>query len=448
MRKNNAVLLSLAAHGILILIASLFVVQRENEPDVIQVEWVKLPRQMRRIKTMEVKPVQPRVIKPRDLATHQVTPTAKPLDAKAAARRSMSVVEKSMDLSLDAPEAASIGDVKTDTQQPTNPHEVTLTRRAGNQGRDGTGMMTGDVDTRGGRGKGQGKGRMGKAMVEGTGTADGSSLEGQEFEHLETVPDGELGAILEGEGKDISGHIRLIRLKHSLSDWWQDPTAMPGFMKWLSHHTRLRADMKYKGGSLRLTEPKIQDAQLVFMTGHDKDIVINKELTKGFPINGSFSVEERAALRKYIVENGGMLFFDDCGYHGQFARQVAVELEKIFPDYPLKHIPHNHELYKIYFSLSNPPRGGDVYWNLPAQQYYPQPSKFQYQQGISIGNRLAVVYNRKDYMCSMETADSTSRPAINMRGASDVYRFMTNLLVYAMKYGGNTDRSNYQSLSQ
>ena len=67
------------------------------------------------------------------------------------------------------------------------------------------------------------------------------------------------------------------------------------------------------------------------MTGHDKDIVINKELTKGFPINGSFAVEERAALRKYIVENGGMLFFDDCGYHGQFARQVAVEFGKIFP---------------------------------------------------------------------------------------------------------------------
>ncbi len=146
--KTKALMLSLVAHGLLILCASLFVVTREVETDLLQVEWVKLPRQMRRIKTMEVKPVQPRVIKPKALSTQRVTPTAKPLDVRAAARRSMSVVEKSMDLSLDAPEAASIGDVKTDTQQPTNPHEVTLTRRTGNQ--DGKGMMTGDVDTRGG----------------------------------------------------------------------------------------------------------------------------------------------------------------------------------------------------------------------------------------------------------------------------------------------------------
>ena len=39
---------------------------------------------------------------------------------------------------------------------------------------------------------------------------------------------------------------------------------------------------------------------------------------------------------------------------------------------------------------------------------------------------------------------------IGFLGASNllVYRFMTNLLVYAMRYGGNTDRSNYQPLSQ
>ena len=47
------------------------------------------------------------------------------------------------------------------------------------------------------------------------------------------VPDDRLGAVLEGKGTEIRGHIRLIRLKHSLSDWWQDPTAIPSFAKWL-----------------------------------------------------------------------------------------------------------------------------------------------------------------------------------------------------------------------
>ena len=72
------------------------------------------------------------------------------------------------------------------------------------------------------------------------------------------VPEDRLGAILEGEGTEIRGHIRLIRLKHSLSDWWQDPTAIPSFAKWLADNTNLRADMKYAGGSLRadrLTHP-------------------------------------------------------------------------------------------------------------------------------------------------------------------------------------------------
>ena len=209
--KMNALLLALAAHGLLILIASLFVVTKEVETDFLQVEWVKLPRTMRRIKTMEVKPVQPRVIKPKALSTHRVTPTAKPLDVKAAAARSVSIVEDSMDLSLDAPEAGAIGEVKTDTEQAVVSHNTMLTRGAGDAG-------------------------------------------------------------------------------------------------------------GYRIGT----------------------------------------------------------------------------------------------------------------------------SKFAYQKGIHIGTRLAVVYNRKDYLCAMETAEVDSRASLRSRRSPDVHRFMTNLLVYTMKYGGNTDRTNYR----
>ncbi len=63
-----------------------------------------------------------------------------------------------------------------------------------------------------------------------------------------------------------------------------------------------------------------------------------------------------------------------------------------------------------------------------------------------MSSRLAVVYNRKDYMCAMETAEVDGRARLRDRRSPDVQRFMTNLLVYVMKYGGNTDRTN--SLSQ
>ena len=196
------------------------------------------------------------------------------------------------------------------------------------------------------------------------------------------------------------------------------------------------------------------DAPLIFMTGHDKDITVGRGLAKDGPLLDGFSTEERAASRRYIVERGGMLFFDDCGFNGLFAQQVALELGKVFPEYPLKDIPHNHEIYKLYYQLPLPPRGGDVFWAAPGAGqgaggvYRPISSKFAYQKGISIGSRLSVVYNRKDYMCSMETAEVDSRARLRDRRSPDVHRFMTNLLVYAMKYGGNTDRTKYQSLSQ
>ena len=255
------------------------------------------------------------------------------------------------------------------------------------------------------------------------------------------LPQGELGAILEGTSENLRGHIRIIRLKHSLSDWWQDPTALPALMKWMDKYTTIRVDMNFEGGSLPLTDPKIFDAPLLVMTGHDRDITAGRGLAKDGPLQSSFTPAERAALRKYIVNEGGMLFFDDCGFHGLFAHIVAEELQQIFPDYPLEILPHEHEIYTIHYHLQKPPTGGDVFWG---NENNAQPTKFRFQKGIIINNRLAVIFNRKDYMCAMETAEIQSRTMLRLRRSPDVYRFMTNLLIYALKYGGNTDRSGYK----
>ena len=259
--------------------------------------------------------------------------------------------------------------------------------------------------------------------------------------HSVKIPKEKLGGILEGTGSEIRGHIRLIRLKHSLSDWWQDPTAIPSLIKWLEDHTPIRADMDFAGGALQLTDPQILDAPLIIMTGHDKDITVGRGLAKDGPLQTGFTSEERAALREYIVEKGGMLFFDDCGFNGLFAHIVADELRQIFPEYPLEILPHDHEIYSIYYHLSKPPTGGDVFWG---NENNAQPTQFRFQKGIIIDNRLAVVYNRKDYLCAMETAEIESRTMLRLRRSTDVYRFMSNLLIYALKYGGNTDRTGYQ----
>lgn len=261
------------------------------------------------------------------------------------------------------------------------------------------------------------------------------------LENPALLPQGQLGAILEGTGDNLRGHIRIIRLKHALSDWWQDPTALPALMKWMDKHTTIRADMNFEGGSLPLTDPKIFDAPLIVMTGHDKDITAGRGLAKDGPLQSRFTPAERAALRKYIVDEGGTLFFDDCGFHGLFAHVVAEELQQIFPDYPLEILPHEHEIYTIHYQLSKPPTGGAVFWG---NENNAKPTRFRFQKGIIIDERLAVVFNRKDYMCAMETAEIESRTMLRLRRSPDVYRFMTNLLIYALKYGGNTDRSGYK----
>ena len=198
--------------------------------------------------------------------------------------------------------------------------------------------------------------------------------------------------------------------------------------------------MDFAGGALRLTDPQIMDAPLIIMTGHDKDITVSRQLAKDGPLQTGFTPEERVALRTYILEKGGMLFFDDCGFNGLFAHIVADELNAIFPDYPLEILPHDHEIYSIYYLMPKPPNGGDVFWG---NENNAQATQFRFQKGIIIDNRLAVVYNRKDYMCAMETAEIESRTMLRLRRSTDVYRFMSNLLIYALKYGGNTDRTGY-----
>ncbi|MDE0089705.1 MAG: DUF4159 domain-containing protein [Candidatus Poribacteria bacterium] len=315
----------------------------------------------------------------------------------------------------------------------------------------------------------RGKGSSGFGnFSKGTGTGSGYADLGEGYGKLPTLRDeigDKLGGILKGSGADLEGHIRIIRLKHSLSDWWQDPTAIPSLIKWLEANTRIRADISFAGGTLPLTDPKILDAPLIIMTGHEKEMTINRNLMRGKKIKRGFSEQERAALRKYVLERGGTLFFDDCGLKAGFSNTVEYELRQIFPEFALEKLPHDHEIYNIFYKLNKPPEGGEVFWRSENKAL---PTRYKFHRGIyvprtpggrkqpnltfknslgvllSSNHRLGVIFNRKDYLCAMETAEIQSRTALRMRRSTDVYRFMTNLMVYTLKYGGNTDRSDYE----
>lgn len=435
-QRRKALILTLILHLI-----GLFWLVQQIKPaaqidDVIHIDFVELPREKRatiKVKPREIKSTvttQPTVNEFRQAST-----TAK---VRTDAARFKAPEAMDVDLEID-------DTLPSETLTTAAKLKPTGTITAGNRGAShdiGRG-----ITSRAGGNAGRSSGFdtfRGKGKGSGTGEDEPSA---PDADLIAKVEDNQLGAVLEGTPQEPSGHIRIIRLKHSLSDWWQDPTAIPSFAKWLQEHTQLRADMTFAGGSLPLTDDRILSAPLMIMTGHDKDITVGRNLNKDGPLSEGFTSQERAQLRKYIVEREGMLFFDDCGFNGNFAALVQNELQRTFPGYPLNNIDHTHELYTIYYQLPRPPRGGDVFWgNLnkgDSGGYFATESQFRFQKGITINRRLAVLFNRKDYLCSMETAEVGSRALLRMRRSTDVHRFMTNLLIYTMRYGGNTDRSRF-----
>ena len=249
-----------------------------------------------------------------------------------------------------------------------------------------------------------------------------------------------LGSIIDEENGIVRGHISLIRLKHDMSDWWQDPTAITSLTKWLQEHVKtISTDMDYEGGALPLTNKKIMEAPLIIMTGHDQAMSgAYQRLAERNSRASGFSAAEQAALRKYIIDYNGMLFFDYCGNGGNeksFARLIETELRTVFPEYPLTTLEIQHEIFQCYFKLERTPVGGSTFWGT---NYKGGNKKWQHIKGISVPgrlgkDRLAVVFCPLDYLCSMETAEIDSRAPLSARRSTDVYRFMTNMFVYQMR---------------
>ncbi len=92
-------------------------------------------------------------------------------------------------------------------------------------------------------------------------------------------------------------------------------------------------------------------------------------------------------LRKY-VHRGGFVLIDDATAGGDgFDRAVRRTLLRAFPARPLEAIPKNHTIYRSFYLLQRPVgrvRGPDVL------------------EGITYGDRIAIVYSRHDLGGALE----------------------------------------------
>ena len=64
------------------------------------------------------------------------------------------------------------------------------------------------------------------------------------------LPKGEPGGRVIGKGKDIRGILRFARVRHDLSDWWADASALNALTIWLNERTNIKTDMNVEGGRI------------------------------------------------------------------------------------------------------------------------------------------------------------------------------------------------------
>ena len=445
-RRNRALIFSLVVHAILIIGGAVWLLKPliEQTEDSFVVDFVQ-PQQQQR--THVPKKIV-RVVKPSQS-------TAGPSIHSAAARHptaSRSAIPQITEKpTLEAPPLSTIADLAPSPASiltPTDVNSPTIERGSGEVEGGDTVLGSGKGDEIVGQRSG-GSGESFGILTESGGGGEDAFGEGipETLGSYKAEIGDKLGSIIDEEDGIVRGHIRLIRLQHQMSDWWQDPTAIPSLIKWLREHTpAITADMKYAGGALPLTDNRIMDAPLVIMTGHDQTMSGGYQQLKDRNSQAAgFTDAERAALRKYILDHNGMLFFDYCGDGGNeksFATLVEMELRTVFPEYPMQSLEVRHEIFQSYFQLKKTPVGGSAFWGTG---YKGGNTKWRYIKGMLVPGRLgkprlAVVFCPLDYLCSMETAEIDSRAPLASRRSSDVYRFMTNMFIYQMRQRAGNDK--------
>ena len=113
-------------------------------------------------------------------------------------------------------------------------------------------------------------------------------------------------------------------------DWYSDPSSLPNLLTYVKENTPVSIDPEEV--RIKLTDDNANQYPYLYLTGHG---------------NLRFTDNEVIALRS-ILMNGGFLHADDnYGMDASFRR----EIKRVFPNKDLIHLPHDHPVFHIYYSL-------------------------------------------------------------------------------------------------
>jgi hypothetical protein len=181
-------------------------------------------------------------------------------------------------------------------------------------------------------------------------------------------------------------------------DWYANPSGLPNLLAFIAERTGL--SVASAPARVRLTDPDLRHYPLIYMTGHG---------------NIRLSEAEVAGLRGYL-DAGGFLHADDnYGMDESFRR----EIRRVYPDAELVEVPHDHPVYRVFYSF---PSG------LP--KVHEHDGKPPQGLGIFHQGRLAVFYSyESDLGNGWEDPDVHGNPPEIREQA---LRMGLNLFVYAL----------------
>ena len=464
-RTSGALMTSLLVHVVLILIAGVyFVTQTETFQDLVGLQFAKPPkspkpkvrkpivRQLNKPVVPVEAPVVLKQIQVRPRLTTAFAPKTAVVQQQAVLEFSNQAVKVDAPINPNVPKVvkpnALIPEAVTHTELPVSdsPTALDFSGPAPIAPSAGPANIVRGVSGSPVQVKVTFQRPPGLAMVEKVGVARdalGDVAESITLGNVEVppLPKGEPGGRVIGKGRDIRGVLRFTRIRHNLSDWWADASSLNALTKWLNEKTRIKTDMNVEGGALKFTDTNLLKTPIAFMTGHDPSLVRSRNLLGrqygGGKMDSRLTQAEAAGLRKYLVEKGGFLIFDDCGVNAAaqaMIRLFLAQMRYVMPEHQIERVDNTHEIYHNFYQIGGPPVGFDIFW------WGTRPPKRNFLEGFSVENKLSVLVVRRDYMCAME---SVSLPTRSVHYSPGVYRFMTNVVVYALTHGDIPDYSGY-----
>lgn len=196
------------------------------------------------------------------------------------------------------------------------------------------------------------------------------------------------------------------RLRYESGDWDYNPKVCANVLDTVLQYTTIPVHQQEV--VITADSSELAAYPFVFMTGH--------KLVR-------FSEKERRGILRF-VENGGLLFSDDCNHdiNGLYAQSFESEMHKTFggPG-ALPKLPNNHAIYRSFFHFDGPPQTSHELngWG--------DNIVHGYVRGVERHARLGVVYTNQDYGCEWDYSWRNKRFR-----TKDNTRFVVNLIVYAM----------------